>query len=106
MEDLLKRLLEAEMRADAEVVKADAERERSIQEALEQARRAEEQFAAGITELRAPHLEQAETRAAQAVAELKRKHGERQRHLRRLAEERERPAVEAALALLLDPERN
>lgn len=106
MEDLLKRLLEAELQADAEVARADAERERSIQEALKQARRAEEQFAAGIVELRAPYLAQAEERAAQAIAELKRKYGERQQHLRRLAEERERQAVEAALVLLLDPERN
>lgn len=106
MEDLLKRLLEAELQADAEVARADAERERSIQEALEQARHAEEQFTTGITELRAPYLAQAEERAAQAIAELKRKYGERQHHLRRLAEERERQAVEAALVLLLDPERN
>ncbi len=106
MEDLLKTLLEAERRADAEVARADAERERIIQEALGQARQAEDQFAAGVAELRAPYMEQAEERSGQAVAELKRKYGERQQRLRSLAEEREQSAIQAALAVLFDPDRN
>ncbi|MBI2312118.1 MAG: ATPase [Betaproteobacteria bacterium] len=106
MEDLLKSLLQAEALAEAEVAKANAERERIIQEALEQARRAEDQFAAGVAELRAPYLGQAEERATQAVAELKRKYGERHQHLRTLAEEREQAAADAAFAILLDPGKN
>jgi len=106
MEEALKRLLEAEYQADAEVVRANAERERTIQEALDQARRAEAQFAAGITELRGPYLHQAEERAATAVAELRKKYDERGRALRAQAESREPAAVEAALGVLLDPKRN
>ncbi len=106
MEELLKRLLEAEARADAEVRQASAERERVIQEALAQARRAEEQFAEGVAELRAPYLKQAAERAEQAIAELKRKYDERGRRLRSLAEERESAAVDEALAFLLHPDRS
>lgn len=104
MEDALKRLLEAEARADAEVTRASTERERIIQDALEQARVAREQFAAGIADLRAPYLAQAEERAAQAIAELRRKYDERSRMLRHQAEARETVAIDAALAVLLDPE--
>jgi V/A-type H+-transporting ATPase subunit G/H len=103
MEDALKRLLEAEALADAEVTRASAERERIIQSALEQARVAREQFAGGIAELRAPYLAQAEDRAAQAIAELRRKYDERGRMLRSQAEARESAAIEAAMTVLLDP---
>lgn len=106
MEDLLKRLLEAELQADGEVRNASSRRERTIQEALEQARQAEQQFAAGVETLRAPYLRQAQERAEQAIAELRKKYEERQRALRALAEQRETAAVEAALAAVLDPERN
>lgn len=104
MEDALKRLLEIEQQADAEVQQASAERERIIEEALEQARRAERQFAEGLAELRAPYLKQAETRAAAAIAELRKKYDERARALRAQAESREAAAVAAALAVLLDPD--
>jgi V/A-type H+/Na+-transporting ATPase subunit G/H len=106
MEELLKRLLEAEARAAAEVSAASAERERTIRDALEQVRRADQQFAEGVGELRAPYLRQAEERAAQAIGELNRKYEERRRHLRALAEHREAAAVQAALDLLVDPSRN
>lgn len=105
MEDALKRLLEAEARADAEVTQASVERERIIQGALEQARLAREQFAAGVADLRAPYLAQAEDRAAQAIAELRRKYDDRGRTLRTQAEARESAAVDAAIAVVLDPER-
>lgn len=103
MDDALKRLLQAEARADAEVSRASAERERVIQEALEQARLARAQFEAGVADLRAPYLGQAEDRAVQAIAELQRKYDERGRLLRAQADVRESAAVDAALAVLLDP---
>jgi vacuolar-type H+-ATPase subunit H len=106
MEDALKRLLEAEARADAEVTRASAEREQIIQDALAQARVAREQFASGVADLRAPYLAQAEDRAAQAIAELRRKYDERGRMLRSQAEARETAAVDAAFAVLLDPGRS
>jgi len=106
MDEALKRLLEAEYQADAEVARASVERERTIQEALDQARRAEAQFVAGVAELQGPYLSQAEERAATAINELRKKYDERGRALRAQAEARESAAVEAALAVLLDPKRN
>ena len=68
MEDLLKTLLEAERRADAEVARADAGRA-LIQEALGQARQAEDQFAAGVA-VAGPYMEQAEERSARPLPSL------------------------------------
>lgn len=74
-----------------------------IDDALAAVKEAEARFEAGRAELRAPFLHEAQARAEQAVAELTRKYGERQRTLRELASRHESEAVEAALALLLDP---
>lgn len=103
MEDALKRLLDAEAKAEAIIEGAVRERERIISEALEAARDAEVRFDAGMEDLRAPYLREAEARAEQAVGELTRKYEERQRALRELAARHEEEAVAAALGLLLDP---
>lgn len=103
MEDTLKRLLEAEARAQAIVDAADRERERAIGQALREAQEAEARFEAGKADIRAPYLREAAARAEQAVAELTRKYEERQRALRALAERHEDEAVAAAMELLLDP---
>jgi len=103
MEDHLKRLLEAEARAQSLIDAANAERERMLDETLATAREVEARFAAGRTELRAPYLKDAQSRAEQAVAELTRKYDERQRNLREMAARHEQEAVNAALNLLLDP---
>lgn len=100
MEDILKRLLDAEMRAEAQVEEASRQREAVIAQALEEARLAEDRFQARVDGLRAPYLAQGEDRAQQAIAELKKKHEERSRHLRSLAESHEREAIEAAFAVL------
>ena len=104
MDDQLQRLLEAEARAQAVIQNASHERQRMIEDALAAVRDAEARFEAGRTELRAPFLNEAQGRATQAVAELTRKYGERQRALRDLASRHEAEAVDAALALLLDPD--
>jgi vacuolar-type H+-ATPase subunit H len=103
MEDTLKKLLEAEARAQASVDAADRERERLIAEALGEAREAEARFEADKADIRAPYLREAEARAEQGVAELTRKYKERQHALRVLADKHEAEAVGAALELLLDP---
>jgi V/A-type H+-transporting ATPase subunit G/H len=103
MEDHLKRLLEAEARAQSLIDAASAERERMLDEALAGARVAEARFAAGLGALREPYLKDAQSRAEQAVAELTRKYEERQRNLREMAARHEQEAVDAALDLLLDP---
>ncbi len=103
MEDPLQHLLDAEARAQAVIDSANQERQRVVDDALAAAREAEARFEAGRTDLRAPFLEEARGRAEQGVAELTRKYGERQRTLRELASRHESEAVDAALALMLDP---
>lgn len=103
MEDPLKRLLEAEARAQRIIETASAERQRTLDEALATAREAEARFEAGRADLRAPFLKEARGRADQAVAELARKYEERQRNLRDMASRHEQDAVDGALSLLLDP---
>lgn len=101
--DQLQRLLAAEARAQALIDEATRKRQRMIDDALAAVHEAEARFEAGRAELRAPFLNEAKGRADQAVAELTRKSAERQRVLRELAARHEADAVNAALALLLDP---
>jgi vacuolar-type H+-ATPase subunit H len=103
MDAQLRRLLETEARAQGIIDDANRQRQRLIDEALAAAREAEARFEASRAELRAPFLNEAQGRADQAVAELTRKYGERQRTQRELASRHESDAVDAALALLLDP---
>jgi vacuolar-type H+-ATPase subunit H len=103
VDDQLQRLLEAEARAQGIIDAASRQRQQLIDEALAAAREAEARFEAGRNDLRAPFLHEAANRAEQAVAELARRYGERQRTLRELASLHEAAAVEAALSLLLDP---
>jgi len=101
--DPLQRLLDAEAHAQAVIDEANRERQRMMDDALAAVRDAEARFDAGRAELRAPYLQEAQGRADQAVAELARKYGERQRMLRELAARHESEAVDTALTLLLDP---
>jgi len=103
VDDSLQRLLDAEARAQAVIDDASRERQRMMDDALAAVRDAELRFDAGRAALRAPYLEEAQGRANRAAAELSRKYGERQRMLRELAARHESAAVDAALALLLDP---
>lgn len=103
MDDHLKRLLEAEAKAQSLIDAANLERQRILDDALGAARDAEARFAAGRSDLRAPFLKEAHSRAEHAVAELSRKYEERQRNLRAMASRHEQEAVDAALTLLLDP---
>jgi len=106
MEDVLKRLLEAEARAEAMVADATAKREQIIRQATEEARAAEQRFEARIPEIQGSFAGKAQERAEQAIAELRRRYEERHKSLRALAERQADDAVNAAVALLLDVERN
>ncbi len=105
MEDPLKRLLDAEARAQGIIDTASHDRQRLLDDALATAREAEARFEAGRAELRAPYLKEAKGRSNQSVAELARKYEERQRNLRDMASRHEQEAVDAALDFLLDPAR-
>lgn len=104
MEDILKRLLDTESRAEAIVAAAEAERKRIVDAALDEARQAEARFQESAAGRRQPLLAEAEDRAGQLVADLNRKYEARQRALREQAERNEGEAVKAALAALLGVE--
>jgi V/A-type H+-transporting ATPase subunit G/H len=104
MEESLQRLLDTEHKAQQIHGKAEQARERVIQEALREAKTKEEQFEARIPELYKGFMEKAETRAEQTIAELKKRFNERHAQLREYAEVREEHALEAAFAVLIDPQ--
>jgi L-lactate utilization protein LutC len=101
MDDTLKRLLEAELRAEQVVADAKAKREEITRQALEEARHAEHRFGTRVVDIHGAFIDKAKARAEQTIAELQRRYDERSKDLRESAEEREADAVEAALALLL-----
>ena len=102
MDNTLKRLIEAESRAEQLVEEAKLKREEVTRKALEEARHAEQRFTDRVPELYASFLEKAEARAEQTIHELQRRYDERNKALRALAETREQEAIEAALQRLLD----
>jgi len=104
MEDVLKRLLDTESRAEAIVAAAEAERKRIVDAALDEARQIEARFQESALGRRQPLLAEAEERAGQLVADLTRKYEARQRALREQADRNEGEAVKAALAVLLGVE--
>lgn len=105
MEEVLQRLLKAESAAEAIAKEADAERERLVEDAKAEAVAAEQKFEQRLPDIRASLLDKAEANAQQTLTELKRRYEERHADLRAIASEHEREAVEAVLAILLDPKR-
>lgn len=103
MDQTLKLLLDAEMRAERIAKQADKAREQLIKSALQEARAEGERFESRIPELHQSFRVKAEARADQTINELKRRFDERHTQLRNLAEAREEDALEAAFELLLDP---
>lgn len=101
MEDTLERLLDAETRAEALVTKAQAEREQLIQQALQQAKQAEQAFKANIPQLQHHFLAQAEVKATQSIAELNKRYETHKTQLLELAERNQQQALEAAIQLLM-----
>jgi vacuolar-type H+-ATPase subunit H len=105
MDDTLKRLLDAEMKAERIAQDAEQEQERIIQAAIREARSEDERFTARVPDLHRSFINKAEERAEQTIAELKRRYDERHVQLRETAEQREEDALEAAFALLLEAQR-
>ncbi|CAK0777312.1 ATPase [Gammaproteobacteria bacterium] len=103
MEAILKRLLDAEIKAQHLVNQADGEHEHIIREALADAQAANERFTARIPELQSSFVDKAQERATQAVGEIQRRYEERLAMLKQLAEEHREQAIAAAIAVILDP---
>lgn len=103
MDDMLKRLLDAEMRAQALVDQAFHQRDRMMEQAHEETRIAGERFKARIPEVQSDFVSKARKRADQTISELERRHEERRLELVAMAEERREDAAEAVIAFILDP---
>jgi vacuolar-type H+-ATPase subunit H len=104
MSDSLKDLLQAEAEAEAIVSAGEKERDRIIQKALDDALDMERQFKDRLPEMQQSFLDKAQERAAQTIAEMKLRYGERNKTLRELAGKHESEALERAIAMLVDGE--
>lgn len=104
MDDTLKRLLDAEHQAQSMVAKSIEDRDRLIDQALEEVKTADARFRARIPELRDSFRKKAEERAEQAVAETRRRHAERRELLEQETAKRSDQAVRVALEALLAPD--
>jgi len=105
MDEMLKRLLEVELRAEKLVEEAKAKREEITRRALADARSAEERFAARTPEIRGTFMEKAQARASQTIRELQRRYDERNKELRGMGEQHESEAIEATVAMIIDTEK-
>lgn len=100
VDETLKRLLDAEAKAEAAVVRADEERQSIVEQARRDAGAAEQQHAARMAELHASFLAQAEQRAQRSIADLQQRHAEQAAALRAAARLNERQALDAVVALV------
>ena len=103
MDDTLKRLLDAETRAELIARQAEKDRDQVLENAAIESRAEEQRFEARMPEMYESFLGKAEERAEQTISELKKRFDERHTQLRNMAEERESDALEAAFRLLIDP---
>jgi vacuolar-type H+-ATPase subunit H len=100
VDETLKRLLDAELKAEQIVARADEERQAIVEQARRDAHAAEQQHAERMTEIHASFLAQAEQRAQQTIAELNRRHQQQVQALRAAAQRNEAEALDAAVALI------
>ncbi len=99
-EEALKRLLDAEAKAEEIIARADEERRRIVEEAEQEIQASVKRHAEHVQEIRASYIAQAEQRAQQTITELKRRHAERAAALRAAATGLEPRALDTAMALL------
>ena len=104
MEETMKRLLDAEIKAEAMIKQADNESEHIVHQAVRKARLTEERFEAKVPELYRSLLQAAEKRAEQSIAEMQHCHQEQIKALKISARERKQQAIDAAYGLFLDLE--
>lgn len=102
MEDILKRLLNAELKAQEIVNQVKKERDLLINEARNEVLRAEERFNARIPEIYTSFSDKAQERADQVIHELRRRRDERCHKLESEADKRQDKAVKAVLEKLLN----
>jgi V/A-type H+/Na+-transporting ATPase subunit G/H len=101
VDEVLKRLLNAELEAERIVARADEERQTIIEQAKRDAHAEEQQFAERVAEIRASFQRQAEQRALQTIAEMQRRYGEQERVLRASANMNEQRALDEAIDIII-----
>jgi vacuolar-type H+-ATPase subunit H len=100
VDEPLKRLLDAEARAEQVVARADAERQVIIEQAKRDARTSERQHAERMAELHATFLAQARQRAQTTIDQLRQRHAQQAQALRDSAQRNEQQALAAAVDLI------
>ncbi len=100
MENIIKKLLDAEVRAEKLVDEAKSERQQMVEQTLTDLQHEEKQFEDRLPELHADFLEKAHSRAEQTIGELQRRYQERTQQLSSMAQSHEAEALEAAMRLL------
>lgn len=104
MENVLQRLLDAELKAQEIVQNAKKERDLLVNEAREEVKRAEQRFEFRVPEIYSSFADKAEERAQAQINELERRYQERRQLLLDISAQHEQQAAEAVLALLLNAE--
>jgi V/A-type H+-transporting ATPase subunit G/H len=99
----LKRLLDAEARAETVIAVAEEKRRGIVEQARQEVNAQEVRHAGRVREIQTTAVAQAEQRAQQTITELKRKHAERLAALRTSASNMEQHALAAAVGLLTGP---
>ena len=105
MDDSLKRLLDAEQRAQRLVDDALEQQEKLLLKARDEAHEAEVRFKNAMRELRLSLDSKAEEEAMRSIAELERRSEERKQELQSMAEQYRHEASDAAIGILMDAER-
>lgn len=106
MDNILKRLLKAELIAQDIVKNAQKERDRLVDEARNEVNRAEQRFQARIPEIQSSFTDKAEERAQTHINELQRRYIERRDLLIKTADQHQQQAVKLVLNLILDAGNN
>lgn len=105
MNDVLKRMLDAERRAQRLVDDALEQQRKMLERAREEAHEAEERFESRMHDLRHDLERRAETEAARTIAQMERRSRENREQLKASAEDCRQDAIDAAVRIITDPGR-
>lgn len=105
MDDVLKRMLDAEQRAQRLVDDALEQQKKMLERAREEAHEAEQRFETRMNELRLDLHNKAEAEAERTIAQMERRSKENLAQLHASAEKFREDACEAAIRIITDRER-
>ncbi len=106
MKNVLQRLLDAELKAQEIVDSAKQERDRLVNEARDEVKRAEQRFEVRVPEIHSSFTNKAKERAQTQINELERRYQERREHLIEISELYQQQAISDVLDLILNTENN